>query len=104
MSGGGGDCSWTGQRPSNPACYTLTETQTAGFLDGRVAVSTRGDTPGNDVFSAIVLNAGVSGANNNFGELPPASLSGFVYDDSADNDGVKQGAEPGIGNVTVTLT
>jgi len=50
-----------------------------------------------------VLNAGVAGANNNFGELAPASLAGFVYADT-NNDGVKQGTESGISGVTVTLT
>src|ERR1043166_6221983 len=35
--------------------------------------------------------------------IPPASLSGYVYHD-LNNDGIKQGGEPPIANVTVTLT
>src|SRR5262249_20919805 len=62
-----------------------------------------GDATVNDVFSNIVLPRGYAGANNNFGELPPSSLSGFVYSDVS-NDGIKQAAELGVANVTVTLT
>jgi hypothetical protein len=55
-----------------PGAYTLTETQPTGYLDGK-------DTPGtpatsvaaNDTF-AIALPPGTNGANNNFGEIPPA--------------------------------
>ena len=36
-------------------------------------------------------------------EIPLSSLSGFVYHD-ANNDGVKNPSEAGIGGVTVTLT
>ena len=43
------------------------------------------------------------GTGNNFGELAPAKLSGYVYVD-ADNDGVKDGGEAAIAGVTVTLT
>src|SRR5439155_1300307 len=44
-----------------------------------------------------------NGANNNFGELLPGSLAGFVYADT-NNDGIKQAGESGIGGATVTLT
>ncbi|MGA2798652.1 MAG: SdrD B-like domain-containing protein, partial [Thermoguttaceae bacterium] len=53
-----------------PGTYALTETQPAGYLDGIDTVGTPGGTAGNDVFSNIVLAAGVNGVNNNFGELP----------------------------------
>src|SRR5206468_901837 len=86
-----------------PGTYALTETQPSGWLDGKDTIGTPGGTTGNDVFSNIGLNAGVNGANNNFGELPPASIGGYVYSD-LNNDGVKQGTEVGIGGVTVTLT
>src|SRR6185436_1878450 len=55
------------------------------------------------VFSAIILNAGFDGVENNFGELKPASLAGFVYEDNNDN-GIKESGEAGIAGATVTLT
>ena len=60
-------------------------------------------TTGNDVFTNIVLAGGTTGQNNNFGELAPASLAGYVYSD-ANNDGIKQPVEAGIAGVTVALT
>jgi len=55
------------------------------------------------ISDAATLAANGTSTNNNFGEVKPASLSGFVYVDS-NNDGVKGGNEAGIANVTVTLT
>ncbi|HLK56700.1 MAG TPA: SdrD B-like domain-containing protein, partial [Chthonomonadaceae bacterium] len=86
-----------------PGTYTLQETQPAGYLDGKDTQGTPGTgTTGNDQFTNITLSSGVSGINNNFGELQPASLSGFVYVD-ANDDGMKQSTEAGIAGVTVTL-
>jgi hypothetical protein len=85
-----------------PGNYTITETQPDGYVDGLDAVGTLGGTLGNDVLSNIQVST-TSGANYNFGELCNGSLSGFVYCDS-NTDGVKQGGEPGIQGVTITLT
>lgn len=52
-----------------PGTYALTESQPSSFDDGKDAVGSQGGTLGNDVFSAIVLEAGVDGINNDFGEL-----------------------------------
>ncbi|MBK7954618.1 MAG: carboxypeptidase regulatory-like domain-containing protein [Candidatus Accumulibacter sp.] len=99
-----GAYSFTGLRPSSPTGYLVTESQPANYVDGKdTAGSTPGSVAGNDVISGIVVGAGGSSANNNFGELLPVSVSGFVYVDS-DNDGVKDGGEAGISGVTVTLT
>ncbi len=98
-----GSYSFAGIRPSGAGGYTITETQPAGFLDGKDTIGTPGGTTGNDVFSNIVVVSGTTGTNNNFGELAPSSLAGFVYVD-ANNDGIKQLGEPGIQGVTVTLT
>src|SRR5258708_7713020 len=57
----------------------------------------------NDRFSNIGLNAGVIDPNNNFGELLPAALKGFVYVDSS-NDGIKDPNEAAIAGVSVTLS
>ena len=92
-------------RPSDATGYTITETQPAGLLDGiDTAGSLGGDaTTTNDVISGIVVNPGDSGTDYDFAELPPASLSGSVYDD-LNNDGVFDAGEPGIAGVDVTLT
>ena len=87
-----------------PGTYAVAETQPVAFLDGL-------DTPGslggsntvNDVLSGIVLPANGSSINNNFGELEPAALNGYVYLDS-NNDGVFQISETPIAGVTVVLS
>ena len=56
--------------------YTVTETQPGGYLDGKDTIGTLGGSTSNDKFSNIVLSTGVNGVNNNFGELPNASLLG----------------------------
>jgi fimbrial isopeptide formation D2 family protein/uncharacterized repeat protein (TIGR01451 family) len=88
-----------------PGTYTLAETQPAGYLDGRDTIGTQGGTTGNDVLSNIVLpvDASTNGENNNFGELLPARIAGFVYEDD-DNDGVFDTGESGISGVTITLS
>src|SRR5207247_310145 len=91
---------FTGLRPGT---YTLTETQPANYLDGKDTIGTPGGNTSNDQFANIVLGPGVAGANNNFGELTPASLGGLVYVD-ANNIGIKDPSESGIGGVTVTLS
>src|SRR5205085_1549914 len=89
--------------PSSAAGYTITEGATAGFLDGRDTIGTPGGTTNNDSFSAVVVASNTTGANNNFGELSPSSLSGFVYGDLS-NPGVKDAFESGIAGATITLT
>lgn len=82
--------------------YSITETQPAGFFDGKDAVGTLGGTPSNDAFTGISLPPGGIGKRYNFGELRPASLNGFVYLD-LDNDGFRDIGERGIQGVTVRL-
>jgi uncharacterized repeat protein (TIGR01451 family) len=73
------------------------------YLDGKDTVGSQGgSTVGNDNFTSITLEAGVNGVNNNFGEVLPGRLSGTVYLDANEN-GVLDAEESGIGNVTVTL-
>jgi uncharacterized repeat protein (TIGR01451 family) len=52
--------------------------------------------------SNIVLVSNIHRTEIDFGELPPASLSGNVYHD-ANNDGIFGGTENGIGGTNVTL-
>jgi protocatechuate 3,4-dioxygenase beta subunit len=86
-----------------PGTYTVTQTQPAAYLDGKDTVGSKGGTVTNDRFASIVLNAGDHSANNNFGELKPALLSGFVYEDP-NNNGVIEPGEGRIAGVTMTLT
>jgi len=95
-----GSYAFTGLRPGS---YSITETQPAGWLDGKDSIGTLGGTTLHDGFSNIQVPPGAQGVNNDFGNLKPASLSGFVYHDG-NNNGVKEPGEQGIGGVVVTLT
>jgi large repetitive protein len=85
--------------------YTVVETQPLGFLDGK-------DTPGaNAVAGAtndqlkVTAVAGITAANNNFGEKPkdpPSLVAGTVYRDRS-RDGSLSTGDPGIEGVTVRL-
>ena len=88
-----------------PGIYSVTEpTQPAGKLNGIDSAGLfGGGTAGNDVITNIVLTQGLISDNNNFGEIKPASVSGFVYVDAGD-DGIKGAGETPIAGVTVTLT
>ena len=109
VTAGGGLYSFANLRPSNAAGYTLTETQPAGFLDGKNTVGSGAggvtvNNPLSDVISTLVLNSAVAATGYNFGELPPVTLSGTVYRDR-NNDGIQFGAtETPVAGVTVTLT
>jgi hypothetical protein len=84
--------------------YTITETQPAGFGDGKDRVGSVGGVLGNDVLSQIPLPAGVDAVNYDFGELSNSSISGYVYRDLHVN-GMRepQFGETGIGGVRITL-
>jgi len=94
-----------GLRQSDATGYTITQGAVpAPYLDGKeTAGSLSGSTATNDAISGIVLPQNTPATGYIFGELPPASLSGVVYAD-ADNDGILDGGENGIGGVTVRLT
>ena len=91
--------------------YTITETQPAAYLDGK-------DTPGtidgaacascstavkNRISNIEMPSFGSIAASMNFGELPPSSLAGSVYNDT-NNNGSREAGEAGIPGVTITLT
>jgi hypothetical protein len=91
-----------------PGTYTVTEvTSPSGYISGQ---KTRGNVvplPGSalapDVISSISVAGGNTAANNNFGKLVGASLSGRVYVDT-NNDGIMDSNEPPLAGVRVTLT
>ena len=86
-----------------PGTYTITETQPSGFFTANNTIGTQGGTVGpNDTLTNIVLQPGINGTGNNFGELPAGSLSGFVYWD-LNHNGVMDSADFGIVNVLITL-
>jgi len=86
-----------------PGTYAITETQPANYLQGTNSIGSQGGQVGNDQFTNLVLAQGTQGINNNFGELAPGSLSGFVYVDT-NNDGIKEAGEAGLAGVQITLT
>ena len=101
----GGAYSFTNLRPGT---YTITETQPAGFLDGKETVGSQGsgtidNLSDSNTISVIALAQGVNGTDNNFGELAPGSFSGIVYDDR-NNDGLVDSGESGIPNASVVLS
>ena len=90
--------------------YTVTETQPAGFLDGRETAGSVGGTVDNGSFtaaaaqnaiSAIVLPLATAATGYNFGERG-GNVSGFVYVDT-NNSGTKDGGEAGIPGIRVAL-
>ena len=95
--------------------YTVEQrNQPVGTADGitTAGAATTGGTAGTatalginnpDAISTIILGAGQSSNGNNFAEVALSSLSGVVFQTN-NNDNLQQLGEPGIGNVTVTLT
>ena len=72
-----------------PGHYTITEIQPTDFIDGRDSLGSVTDLSGNtqtrgeqanDEFT-VWLDSGDQGINYDFGELLPASISGFVHTD-----------------------
>ena len=86
-----------------PGTYSLSETQPTGYLDGRDTVGSQGGTLSNDTVTAIVLGPGTTGTGNLFGELPPARIAGYVYEDLNEN-AAQDAGEAGISGVSVQLS
>jgi uncharacterized repeat protein (TIGR01451 family) len=109
-----GSYAFTGLPQSGTAGYTISETQPAGFTDGKTTV--RAGNPGTvaggkpvaagglDVIAAVVLPARGALTDYDFGEIRPASsVAGYVYVD-ANNNGVRDAGEAAIAGVMVRLT
>lgn len=77
----------------------------AGSTAGTVPAGTANGPNGSNAnrIDTIVLGAGGTSTNNNFGEVRPSSLAGRVYRDADYNNAASAG-DPGIAGVTVTLT
>ncbi len=101
--------------PADAAGYTVTETTPTGYLNGKTTAGTvtgtnavAGTASGanSDVIQAIKVYSAGTSINNNFGELVPATLSGYVFIDSLPStpDAVRSGSETvGVAGVTMTL-
>lgn len=86
----------------NGAGYTVREpAQPAAYADGIDAAGTAGGTVGNDVISAVALPFNTDATGYLFGE-GGSTLSGVVYKD-VNADGARDGGDPAIANVTITL-
>ncbi len=93
--------------------YTLSESQPIGYFDGKDTAGDRKVDLGNDTFGNIVVKDhgkhsklhGWWGGKRlyNFGELEPAQLTGYVYEDK-NNNGLKDAGEAGITGATLKLT
>lgn len=69
-------------RDLRPGVYELRQTQPAGYFDGKDRAGTAGGQwDGHDAILAIPLAAGFQAENYDFGEIPPARISGYVFQD-----------------------
>ncbi len=72
---------FTGLRPGT---YALRQLQPDGFFHGgQEAGSFGGDDSLEDLISAIVLPGGANAVDYDFPEIPPGSISGYVFQDGA---------------------
>ena len=87
-----------------PGSYRVDEVQPAGYLDGLDAPGTAGGAAQNpgDRIDGIQLAGGQAGANYDFGELLPSSISGRVSAE-LNGDCVYQPGEPLLADVTIRL-
>jgi SdrD B-like domain/Domain of unknown function DUF11 len=86
--------------------YTLTETQPTAPANqtGKATTgSAGGSTATANVVSSIVLSASATATGYNFAEIPLVGTGGAVFEDKNGN-GVKDSGEPGVPNVTITLS
>jgi serine-aspartate repeat-containing protein C/D/E len=102
-----------------PGVYRLRELQPDGYFDGdEVVGNAGGELGGNDLMVNIELSSGENGVEYNFAELPPATLSGYVYQDGPTifldegetlnvgdvRDGTRTGDDTPLAGVTLRLT
>ena len=67
-----------------PGTYSVRETQPNGYFQGgSMAPSTGGDVSIEDLISGLVLGSGDQIREANFCEVPPAKISGYVFQDGA---------------------
>ncbi|MGC4027614.1 MAG: SdrD B-like domain-containing protein [Steroidobacteraceae bacterium] len=91
--------------PQAGTTYTLTETQPAGYIDGRHTAGNAA-TPGNastaNIIDGIAPSAGQTATGYLFGELANVMIGGVVYLDRND-DGDSDAGDAGLPGATVTI-
>lgn len=91
-----GSYSFTGLRPGT---FRVVEIQPSGYLDGQDHIGSKGGTKTEpDTMHTIVLQSGDHGVNYDFGEIVPATISGFVFQDGA-TILLKEGEDAGDVNI-----
>jgi SdrD B-like domain len=81
--------------------YSFRDIPSGSYFIQETQPNTLGNSPGSaNVIPVTIVNTDI--VNQNFLDMP-AELSGAVYRDN-NNNGVRDGSEPGISGVTVTLT
>ena len=86
-----------------PGVYGVREIQPEGYFDGPDHVGSEGGSLlGPDSIIDVELTPGVSGVRYDFCEYPPASISGYVYEDANNNGAFDDGEQP-IGGVELVL-
>ncbi|MCA9157434.1 MAG: carboxypeptidase regulatory-like domain-containing protein, partial [Planctomycetales bacterium] len=76
-----GKYSFTNLRPGQ---YAVRETQPLGYFQGgQVAPKTGGDASQDDLISQIGVGSGQAITDANFCEVPPAKISGYVFQDGS---------------------
>ncbi|MGD9723074.1 MAG: SdrD B-like domain-containing protein [Pirellulales bacterium] len=64
-----------------PGTYSVRETQPLAYFNGATLVGSAGGVQGRDLITDIVLIAGTDAVDYDFCEIPPAMLSGYVFQD-----------------------
>ena len=64
-----------------PGTYTVEEVQPAGYLDGEETIGSAGGTLAGNDRMRVKLPPGTNATGYDFGELVPASISGYVFQD-----------------------
>ena len=91
-----------------PGTYEVAEAVPQGYFAVGAAVGTVNGANDGAVASSTVINqvallGGEDSINNDFSLAQAASLSGYVYHD-ANNNGIRETGENGIGGVTIVVT
>ena len=64
-----------------PGTYGVEEIQPTNYFDGKDHLGTAGGTLSNDKATQVALGSGVHATDYNFGEILPAKISGYVFQD-----------------------
>jgi uncharacterized repeat protein (TIGR01451 family) len=91
----------------SPGTYALSETQPSSYLDGIDAAGTSGGSAsgaGADAISSVTLAENTAATGYLFGELAPATISGYAFIDANSNAVRDAGDTAGVSGITITLT